>query len=85
MNEHLQRIAIYAALGAVLSSMGAQWDTALFWCVLALFWISNWLERREGLEVGIASGIEMIADMTEQQRTEVIALIKQAQKDDSNE
>ncbi len=83
MNEYLQRIAIYAALGTVLSSIGAQWDTALFWCAVALFWISNYLERREGLEVGIASGIEMIADMTDEQRAEVIALVKQAQKEDN--
>jgi len=83
MNDYLQRIAIYAALGAVLSSMDVHWDNPALWCTIVLFWLSNYLERRDGLEVGIASGIEMIADMTDQQRTEVIALIKQAQKEDN--
>ena len=85
MNEYLQRIAVYAALGIVLTSVDLHWDMPVFWCTLALFWLSNYLERREGLEVGIASGIEMIADMTDEQRNEVIALVKQAQKDDDNE
>ena len=85
MNESLQRIAVYAALGLVLTSVDLHWDMPAFWCILVLFWLSNYLERREGLEVGIASGIEMLADMTDEQRNEVIALVKQAQKDDSNE
>ena len=85
MNEYLQRIAVYAALGVVMTSVDLHWDTPAFWCTLALFWTSNYLERREGLEVGIASGIEMLADMTDEQRNEVIALVKQAQKDDDNE
>ena len=85
MNEYLQRIAVYAALGMVLASVDVHWDNPAFGCTLVLFWLSNYLERREGLEVGIASGIEMLADMTDEQRNEVIALVKQAQKDDDNE
>jgi hypothetical protein len=85
MNEYLQRMAIYGAMGIVLASVDLHWDMPVFWCTLALFWLSNYLERREGLEVGIASGIEMMADMTDEQRNEVIALVKQAQKDDDNE
>ena len=85
MNEYLQRIAIYAALGLVLASVDIHWDNLALWCTLALFWTSNYLERREGLEVGIASGIEMMTDMSEQQRNEVMALVKEAQKDDDNE
>lgn len=83
MNDYLQRIAIYAALGTVLGGLDVHYDNPVFWCTIVLFWLSNYLERRDGLEVGIASGIEMIADMTDQQRTEVIALIKQAQKEDN--
>ncbi len=85
MNEYLQRIAIYGALGIVLSSVDVHWDNPALWCTLVLFWLSNYLERREGLEVGLAQGIEMMSDMTEEQRAEVIALVKQAQKDDDNE
>ena len=85
MNEYLQRIAVYAALGLVLSSVDIHWDNPAFWCMITLLWLSNYLERREGLEVGIASGIEMMSNMSEQQRAEVIALVKEAQKDDDNE
>ena len=85
MNEYLQRIAIYGALGLVLSEAKVQYDHWAFWCMIALFWASNYLERREGLEVGLTSGIEMMSDMSEQQRAEVIALVKEAQKDDDNE
>jgi len=85
MNELLQRLAIAGGLGLVLHGAGADLDTPWFWCAVALFWVSNYLERTGGFEHGVASGIEMMSDMTEQQRTEVIALIKQAQKEEDNE
>ena len=82
MNEHLQRIAVYGALGLVLSAVDITYDTWAFWCTLALFWASNYLERKDAFEVGLSNGIEMMVDMNEQQRAEVIALVKEAQKDD---
>jgi hypothetical protein len=85
MMETLQRIAIAAGLGLVLDTAGAHLDTPWFWCVLALFCVSNYIERTGGFEVGVAQGIEMIADMTEQQRADVIALVKAAQKEEDNE
>ena len=85
MNEHLQRIAVYGALGLVLSAVEVTYDTWAFWCVAALFWASNYLERKDAFEVGLSNGIEMMTDMTEQQRNEVMALVKEAQKDDDNE
>ena len=85
MNEYLQRIAVYAALGLVLSGAEVHYDDLAFWCTLALFWTSNYLERKDAFEVGLSNGIEMMTDMTEQQRNEVMALVKEAQKDDDNE
>ena len=85
MNETLQRIAIYGALGLVLNTVDIQWDNPVFWCMITLFWLSNYLERQNSYEVGVASGIEMLTDMTEQQRAEVMALVKEAQKEDDNE
>ena len=82
-HETVQRLVLYAVLGLVLSAVDIQWDNPAFWCVTALLICSNWLERREGFEVGVAQGIEMISDMTEQQRNDVIALVKQAQKEDN--
>jgi hypothetical protein len=81
--ESLQRLAVYAALGLVLSAVDVQWDSAYFWCITGLFVATGWLERREAFEVGVAQGIEMMTDMSEQQRTEVMALVKEAQKEDN--
>ena len=85
MNETLQRIAIACGLGLVMFAAGVDIldGTPWFWCALALFWASNWLEWRGGFEVGVAQGIEMMTDMSEQQRTEVMALVKEAQKEDN--
>ena len=85
MNETLQRIAIAAGLGLTLDAAGAHLDTPWFWCALALFWVSNWVERQGGFVHGVAQGIEMMTDMSDQQRADVIALVKQAQKDDGDE
>ena len=82
MNEYLQRIAVYAALGLTLSAVDITYDTWAFWCTLVLFWLSNYLERTDAFEVGLSSGIEMMVNMNEQQRAEVIALVKEAQKED---
>ena len=82
MNEYLQRIAVYAALGLTLSAVDITYDTWALWCILALFWVSNYLVHKDAFEVGLSSGIEMMVDMNEQQRAEVIALVKEAQKED---
>ena len=49
----LQRIALYTVLGLVLNAVGADWNTWGFWCILALFWASEVLTRREGYEAGM--------------------------------
>jgi hypothetical protein len=87
MNQTLQRIAIAAGLALVLAAAGVDLfdGTPWFWCALALFWVSNWVERQAGFEHGVAAGIEMMSDMTEQQRADVIALVKQAQQEEDNE
>ena len=79
------RIALYATLGVLCNSLELAWDTTGFWSIIAVFLAADWLARREGFEVGIAQGIEMMTDMTEQQRNDVMALVKQAQQDDDNE
>lgn len=83
MNDLLQRLAVYAAFGLVLDAAGATFDTPWFWCSLGLMWAGNHLDRRSGYELGVAQGIEMIADMTEEQRADIIAVVKQAQKEDN--
>jgi hypothetical protein len=49
----LQRIALYTALGLVLSALGAGFNTWGFWCILALFWAAETMTRREGYEQGM--------------------------------
>jgi hypothetical protein len=49
----LQRIALYTTLGLVLSAVGAEFNTWGFWCILALFWASEAITRREGYEQGM--------------------------------
>ena len=44
------RIALYTALGYVLDTLGAHWDTWGFWCVLALFWAAETLTRTQLIE-----------------------------------
>jgi hypothetical protein len=49
----LQRIALYTALGLVLSALGADFTHWGFWCILALFWAAETITRREGYEAGM--------------------------------
>ncbi len=49
----IQRIALYTVLGLVLNAVGAEFNTWGFWCILALFWGSETLTRREGYEAGM--------------------------------
>lgn len=46
----LQRIVLYATLGWLLNTLEHQWDSWEFWCVVALFWASEHMTRRELLE-----------------------------------
>ena len=77
------RIALYATLGVLCTSLELNWDTFGFWCIGGLFFAADIIARREGFEIGVAQGIEMITDMSEQQRADVMALVKEAQKEDN--
>lgn len=46
----LTRLALYTALGLVLSAMDAQWDTWQFWAVIGLFWAAEHHTRQQLLE-----------------------------------
>jgi hypothetical protein len=80
----IQRVALYLTLGILLSAFELTYETVGFWLVIALYWANEHMTERHSFEQGIATGIEMMTDMTEEQRADVIALVKQAQ-DDSNE
>ena len=46
----LQRIVLYATLGYLLDALAIGFDHWGFWCVLALFWASEHMTRRELIE-----------------------------------
>ncbi len=46
----LQRLALYTALGLTLSALEADFTHWAFWCVVALFWASEHMTRRELIE-----------------------------------
>ena len=80
---NLTRIALYATLGLLCATLELHWDTWGLWCVMGLFFAADTIARREAFEVGVAQGIEMMTDMSDEQRAEVMALVKQAQKEDN--
>ena len=79
------RIALYATLGVLCNSLELSWDTVGFWMITALFLAADTIAHRMGFERGVATGIEMYVDMTEQQRQDLIQLIEQARKEDLND
>ena len=79
MNDTLQRVAIALTLGVALVAMGHNFDTWEFWCILALLWASNHLHYKDGFETGVVHGMEIIADMTEEQRVDLIKTVKAVQ------
>jgi hypothetical protein len=50
-----------------------------FWCILALLMSSNYLHYRDGFETGVVHGMEIIADMTDAQRADMIKTVKAVQ------
>jgi hypothetical protein len=82
MMDQLQRLAISLTLGLALMAMGHNIDSWEFWCVLALLLVSNFMHYRDGQELGVATAIEMWVDMTEQQRVDMIKLVKEARAEE---
>ena len=79
MNETLQRLAIALTLGLALVAMGHNIDTWEFWAITALFIAYGWLKTAEGVEQGVAMGIEIYTKMTPEQRAEVNKLMEEEQ------
>jgi len=48
----MERVLLYASLGALLSAYDVNWDSAEFWCILGLFWVSEVINRFEGAKTG---------------------------------
>jgi hypothetical protein len=74
----VQRIALYTTLGLTLNAVGAEFDTWAFWSILALFWASETLTRREGYEAGMV----FIATLPMDKLEEIKRAIKQLEAKD---
>jgi hypothetical protein len=46
----IERIALYSALGLVLSAVDLLFNTWGFWCIVALFWASEHMTRTQLIE-----------------------------------
>ena len=76
----LQRIALYATLGSLLAHLGHVWDTWAFWSVLALYWASEQISRREGYEQGMAFIATLPMDVITKIKQEIEQLEKEDQR-----
>ena len=79
MHDTLQRIAVSLALGLVLLVIGHPVDTWEFWCIIALLLASNHIHYKDGFETGVVAGMEIFADMTEEQRQDLIRTVRAVQ------
>ena len=48
-----ERLAVYATLGLLLDALGQNWESWGFWSMLALFVLSDYLSRKDGMEQGM--------------------------------
>lgn len=48
-----ERLAVYATLGVLLDALELGYSTWGFWCTLALFVLSDYLSRKDGMEQGM--------------------------------
>jgi hypothetical protein len=80
----LQRLALYATLGALLSAVGHNWDTWQFWCFLGLFWASEHLTRKETQEWARAEGITAYLNMTPADQQRLKDLLKQVEQEEQS-
>jgi hypothetical protein len=85
MNTLAQRIAVYFALGMVLASIDVTVVTWQFWCILALFWVVEFMVRKGTEEQARAEGIAMFLEMSSVEQNRIKQLHQQAQKEHSND
>jgi hypothetical protein len=85
MNTLFQRIVLYFTLGMVLSAIEITLFHWAFWCILALFWVSEYMVRKGTEEQARAEGISMFLNMNSNEQNRIKKLHQQAQKEHSND
>lgn len=56
----LQQIALYACVGFIMEASGQGWDTSLYWCMLVVIMVSNYLARKEGFHDGLDAANDVL-------------------------
>jgi hypothetical protein len=85
MNTIAQRIAVYFALGMVLSTAEVTVVTWQFWCILALFWVVEFMVRKGTEEQARAEGITMFLEMSSTEQNRIKKLHQEIQKEQNSD
>ena len=56
----IQRLALYATLGLLLTALGYTVSTEVFWSMLALMWCAEHLARTEGYDSAMAEADRLV-------------------------
>jgi len=70
-----ERLAVYATLGVLLDTLGQGVSTWGFWCMLALFVLSDYLSRQSGM----AEGIWLTANLPLEALTDIKRQIRESE------
>ena len=84
MNTIAQRFAVYLTLGLVLATLDVTVIVWQFWCIVALFWVSEYMVRKGTEEQARAEGITMFLNMNSNEQNRIKKLHQQAQKENDN-
>lgn len=79
-NMILTRIALYATLGLLLSSLNITTDNIGFWAVLSLLLCSDYVARYEGHQLGFVHGIHSYLNMNDAEKEDMLKIIKDLDK-----
>jgi hypothetical protein len=75
----IQRLALYLALGLVLTLSNVTLTNWEFWAVLALFWASERMAKAQQHEQSYVEGILMFIDLDTQQQQDLVKTIRQVE------
>jgi hypothetical protein len=56
----IQRLALYATLGLLLTALGYTGSSEVFWAMLGLMWCAEHLARAEGYDSAIAEAERLV-------------------------
>jgi hypothetical protein len=77
----IQRIALYFTLGLVLVTINVTAFSWQFWCILALFWASEYMTRKDTEMAAMAEGITRYLSMSAAEQAEIKKLHNEAMKE----